>query len=67
MKKKKVIFQQDNALCHKSIAAMAKLHELHFELLPQPPYSPNRAPENTGCLQASKEYSRKIDLAPMKK
>ena len=37
MKKKKVLFHQDNALCHKSIAMMAKLHELHFELLPHPP------------------------------
>ena len=32
-----------NALCHKSIAMMAKLHELHFELLLQPPYSPDLA------------------------
>ena len=40
MKKKKVLFQQDNALCHKSITMMAKLHELHFKLLPHPRYSP---------------------------
>ena len=39
MKKKKVLFNEDNALCHKSIAMMAKLYELHFELLPHPPYS----------------------------
>ena len=31
--KKKVLFHQDNAPCHKSITTMAKLHELHFELL----------------------------------
>ena len=31
MKKKKVLFPEDNAPCHKSIATMAKLHELHFE------------------------------------
>ena len=30
MKKKKMLFHQDNTLCHKSIAAMAKLHESHF-------------------------------------
>ena len=42
--KKKVLFHQDNALCHKSIAKMAKLHELVFKLLPHPPYSPNLAP-----------------------
>ena len=41
MKKKKVFFYQNNAPCHKSIATMAKLHELHFELLPHPPYSPD--------------------------
>ena len=29
-------------LCHKSIAMMAKLHELHFELLLHPPYSPDQ-------------------------
>lgn len=40
MKKKKVLFHQDNAPCHKSIATMAKLH---FELLPHPPYSPDLA------------------------
>lgn len=46
MKKKKMIFQQDNAPCHKSIATMAKLHELGFELLPHPPYSPDLAPSD---------------------
>ena len=30
----KVLFHQDNAPCHMSIATVAKLHELHFELLP---------------------------------
>ena len=34
---------QDNASCHKSIATMAKLHELHFEFLLHPPYSPELA------------------------
>ena len=41
MKKKKVLFHQDV-----SIATMAKLHELHFELLPQPPYSPDLSPSD---------------------
>ena len=44
MNKKKVLFHQDNAPCHKTITTMAKLHELHFELLPHPPYSPDLAP-----------------------
>ena len=47
----KVLFHQDIALCHKPIVTMAKLHELHFELLPHPSYSP----ATTGCLQTSKE------------
>ena len=68
MKKKKVLFHQDNAPCHKLIATMAKLHELYFELLPYPPYSPDLPPPATaGCLQTSKEYSRERDLAPIKK
>jgi [histone H3]-lysine36 N-dimethyltransferase SETMAR len=44
LQKKKVLFHQDNTPCHKSIKTMAKLHELNFELLPQPPYSPDLAP-----------------------
>lgn len=31
--------EEDNAPFHKSITAVAKLLELHFELLPDPPYS----------------------------
>ena len=46
IKKKKVLFHQDNTPCHKLIAMMARLHELHFELLPHPPYSPDLAPSN---------------------
>ena len=49
MKKKKVLFHQDNAPCHKLITTMAKLDEQHFELLPHPPYSPDRGPRNN-CL-----------------
>ena len=39
---KKVLFYQDNAPCHKSIATMAKLHEL----LLHPPYCPDLAPSD---------------------
>jgi hypothetical protein len=35
---KKVLFHQDNRLCHKSIKTTAKLHELGYELLPHSPY-----------------------------
>ena len=44
MKKKAVLFHQNNAPCHKLIATVAKLHELHFELLLHPLYSPDLAP-----------------------
>ena len=46
MKKKKVLFNQDNAPCHKSLATMAKLNESSFELLPHPPYLPDLAPSD---------------------
>ena len=42
MMKKKVLFHQENAPCHKLIATMAKLHELHFELLLDPHNSQGR-------------------------
>ena len=43
-KEEKVLFYQDNALCHKLIIKMIKLNELYFELLPHPPYSPDLTP-----------------------
>ena len=46
MKKKKVLFHEHNAPYHKSIATMAKLHELHFELLMHPPCSLDLAPSD---------------------
>ena len=46
MKKKNVLFHQDNAPCKKLSTTMAKLHELHFELLVHPPYSPDLAPSD---------------------
>lgn len=39
--KEKVLFH--NAPAHKSMKTMAKLHELGYELLPHPPYSPDLA------------------------
>ena len=42
----KSTLHQDNALCYKSIIMMAKLHELHFELLPHLLYSPEMAPSD---------------------
>jgi [histone H3]-lysine36 N-dimethyltransferase SETMAR len=39
LKKKKVLFHQDNALSSQCIKTTANLHELGYELLPHPPYS----------------------------
>jgi hypothetical protein len=36
LQKKKIIFHQDNALAHKSVLAMGKLRDLHYELLEHP-------------------------------
>ena len=41
-----MLFHQDNALCHKLIVMMAKLHELQFKLLPHSPYSPDLNPND---------------------
>lgn len=46
MQRKKILFHQDNAPCHKSMKTMAKLNELGFHLLPHPPYSPDLAPSD---------------------
>ena len=46
MQKKKELFHQENAPCHKSMKPMVKLNELSFKLLPQPPYSPDLAPRD---------------------
>lgn len=42
--KKKVLFHQDNARVHTCVVTMAKIHELGYELLPHPAYSPDLAP-----------------------
>lgn len=46
MQKKKILFHQDNAPCHKSAVTMKKLDDLGYELLPHPPYSPDLAPSD---------------------
>ena len=56
MNKKKVLFHQDNAPCHKSIAIIAKLYEMHFEFLLHSPYSP---------VLTSSDYYLFLDLKRM--
>ena len=45
-KKKKILFQDNNALSHTSNIVQAKKHELGFESLLHPPYSPDLAPSD---------------------
>jgi len=49
LQKKKIIFHQDDAPAHKSVLAIGKLRDLHYELLEYPPYSPDLAPSDF-CL-----------------
>ena len=43
---KGVLFLQDNAPAHRSLIAMRKIHEIGFELVDHPPYSPDLAPSD---------------------
>jgi histone-lysine N-methyltransferase SETMAR len=45
-KKKKISFHQDNAAAHKSVLAMGKLRDLHYEMLQHPSYSTDLAPSD---------------------
>lgn len=56
--KKKVLFHQDNAPCHKSKKTMDKINELGFELLPHPPYSPDLAPSDYYLFSQLKKMLR---------
>ena len=46
VQKKKVLFHQNIAPCHKSMKTMVKLNESSFQLLPHPPYSLEMAPRD---------------------
>jgi histone-lysine N-methyltransferase SETMAR len=46
LQKKKIIFFQDNAPAHKSVLAMGKIRDMHYELLEHPPYYPDLAPSD---------------------
>jgi histone-lysine N-methyltransferase SETMAR len=46
LQKKKIIIHQDNTPAHKSVLAMGKLMDLHYELLEHPSYSPDLAPSD---------------------
>jgi len=46
---KRIIFHQDSAPAHKSVLAIGKLRDLHYELLEHPPCSSDLAPSDF-CL-----------------
>jgi len=46
LQKKKIIFHQDNAPTNKSVLAMGKSRDLHYELLGHLTYSPDLAPSD---------------------
>jgi histone-lysine N-methyltransferase SETMAR len=54
--KKKILVHQDNAPCHKSAIAMAKIHQLGFELLPHAAYSPDLAPSDFSLFPNLKKF-----------
>jgi histone-lysine N-methyltransferase SETMAR len=56
LEKKKIIFHQDNAPTHKSVLAMEKLRDLHYELLEHPPCSPYLAPSDFYLFQKLKFF-----------
>jgi histone-lysine N-methyltransferase SETMAR len=49
LQKKNIIFYQDSAPAHKSVLAIGKLRDLHYELLKHSPYSPDLSP-SVFCL-----------------
>lgn len=53
-----VLFHQDNAPAHKSCISMAAIHNAGFEILEQPPYSPDLAPSDFHLFPKLKEHLR---------
>ena len=56
LKKKKILFNDDNAPSHTSNIAQAKKHELGFESLPHPPYFPDFAPSDNYLFPSLKRW-----------
>ena len=46
LQKQIIIFYQDNAPAHRSVLAVGKLRNLHYELLAHPPCSPDLVPSD---------------------
>ncbi|XP_035205064.1 histone-lysine N-methyltransferase SETMAR-like [Stegodyphus dumicola] len=56
LKKKKIIFHQDNAPVHKGVLTIGKLQDLGYNLLSHPPYSPDVAPSNFHLFPNLKKF-----------
>jgi hypothetical protein len=67
LEEKKVLFHQENALCHISIKTTAILHELGYKLLPHPPFFQIWPPVTFFCLQTSKKCLLEKNLALIKR
>ena len=73
LKKKKIIFPQDNTPTHKRLLAMGKLQDLRYNLLSHPPNSPDLTPSDfhlfpnlkklvSGkCFASNEEVERTVD------
>ena len=50
------LFHQDNAPAHKSVVAMAAVHDCGFELVDHPPYSPDLVPSDYFLFPSTKKH-----------
>ena len=53
-----VVYHHDNAQPHTSLKTQKKLRELDWEVLPNPPYSPDLAPSNYRLFRILERYLR---------
>lgn len=58
LRKKKILFHQDNARVHTSVVTMAKFSELKYDLVEHPPYSPDLAPSDFHLFRNLKQFLR---------
>lgn len=56
--KNDVLFHQDNAPCHKYCIVMTAIHQVGFELVGHPPYSPDLTPSDYRHFSKLKENLR---------
>ncbi|UYV77299.1 hypothetical protein LAZ67_15000402 [Cordylochernes scorpioides] len=64
---RKFVYHQDNAPSHRSLQAMAAIHDSGFELLPHTPYSPDLAPSDFHLFPRLKNHFLAFILGQMKR